>query len=130
MKWADVQALTVEIADRLEAGVNRYAAAYGFAPVRAEDCQIRCECWPPEVLGARADMAALVNPKVLFQDDGNGGNEVDRPPRREDVPPIFVKFGDRLWPCGRPSSGQFVAQEAGGSNCGGFGLWRLSTAIG
>jgi hypothetical protein len=94
MKWADVQALTVEIADRLEAGVNRYAAAYGFAPVRAEDCQIRCECWPPEVLGARADMAALVNPKVLFQDDGNGGNEVDRPPRREDVPPIFVKFGD------------------------------------
>jgi hypothetical protein len=70
MKWADVQALTVEIADRLEAGVNRYAAAYGFAPVRAEDCQIRCECWPPEVLGARADMAARVNPKVLFRTTG------------------------------------------------------------
>lgn len=78
MQWADVQALTVEIADRMEAGVNRYGMAYGFRPVRAEDCVIRCECWPPEVLGARADMAARINRKVLFQPDGHGGNEVEK----------------------------------------------------
>lgn len=91
--WARVQQLTADIADRLERGVNRYGAAYGYAPVRVDDCVICDEVWSAAELGDRTDMAARINPKILFQPDGRGGNEVERPPRRADVPPVFVRFG-------------------------------------
>jgi hypothetical protein len=95
--WLEVEAL-FHGADGVQQALKNaagWASRYGLDPYQPHVGVLSLECWTSEELRDAMEIMSRFEPRVTV-DLVNGTNNAVLPPRLDGLPPVFVRFGEKL----------------------------------